>query len=63
VTKSSVACDNGIAGRQPAPDELAKRPPYGGQCTMIVRWAEHGLADNDEYIEDKLRSFTWVFQP
>jgi type IV pilus assembly protein PilV len=64
VARTSIACDGDRAGYTLQANEVAKRPPYGGSCRMIVRWAEHGFADDDGHIEeDRLRSFTWMFQP
>ena len=64
VARSSIACDGDRAGYTPHADEIARRPPYGGRCRMMVRWAEHGFADDDERSDDdRLRSFTWEFQP
>lgn len=43
---------------------IGMRPPFGGTCTMIVTWAERGFgASDDNTDDDKLQSFTWVFQP
>ncbi|MGO4700040.1 type IV pilus modification protein PilV [Dyella sp. 2RAB6] len=38
------------------------QPPFGGLCTMTVRWLERGAGDQ-EHRAISPRTFAWVFQP
>jgi type IV pilus assembly protein PilV len=63
VAGTSIACNTAIAGAVPTA-QIPMRPPYGGSCTMIIKWAEQGLANGDSHTTAAtLQSFTWVFQP
>lgn len=37
-------------------------PPFGGLCTMTVRWLERGAGDK-EHRGAAMRSLAWAFQP
>jgi len=43
-------------------EQLAARPPFGGLCTMTLRWLERGAGDKDRPATG-MRSQAWVFQP
>nr|WP_255494903.1 type IV pilus modification protein PilV [Luteibacter sp. Sphag1AF] len=63
VASTSIACVNPAAANMPT-TQISLRPPYGGTCTMIIKWAERGITGNDDKITSStLQSFTWVFQP
>ena len=62
---SSIQCDTSSAGYD-ASGAVNLRPPYGGRCTMIITWAERGIATgggDDKTASTSLQSFTWVFEP
>jgi type IV pilus assembly protein PilV len=61
---STIACDTSGASFTPSADQLAKRPPYSGICTVTVTWAERGYGTTDDRSDSSnLQSFTWVFEP
>ncbi|MBT2118139.1 type IV pilus modification protein PilV [Dyella sp. LX-66] len=59
--KGSIHCDRG-AGFALTAEPLRRPPPFGGLCTMTVRWLERGIGDRDHRATAP-RSFAWVFQP
>jgi len=60
--KATIACSNGNAGYAPSVDQLAMRPPYGGNCAMNISWSERGAGD-PKHRDAELQTFTWEFQP
>lgn len=59
---ASIACGGvGTAGYDPT-SKMARRPPYGGNCTMTINWNEQGAGDSD-HRDSEAKSFTWDFQP
>lgn len=57
---ATIACDKTKAGYVPQGTQLTLRPPYGGTCTMTIRWTEHGTASNGT---NQTQTFNWAFQP
>ncbi|RDI99752.1 type IV pilus modification protein PilV [Dyella solisilvae] len=42
--------------------QLAKRPPFGGTCTMWITWTEQGIG-RQQNAQAATQSFAWIFQP
>ncbi|WP_266167877.1 type IV pilus modification protein PilV [Dyella subtropica] len=61
--QASIVCTStGSPGFDPsAPVNL--RPPYGGDCTMIIQWAERGAGDTKGHSALAPQRFVWRFQP
>ena len=57
--EASIQCRSDGLSQVPAREQLPLRPPYGGNCSMTVTWAERQLAGADA----PLQSFAWEFQP
>ncbi|MBS0569888.1 MAG: type IV pilus modification protein PilV [Proteobacteria bacterium] len=47
-------------GSNPAADTMVERPPYNGQCTIVMNWNEKSSEAGQA---DHAASLTWVFQP
>jgi type IV pilus assembly protein PilV len=60
VGDTSIHCDHAGIGFTPDDAQIARRPPYGGQCTMRIGWAEGGLSERGE---TRRQTFTWLFRP
>lgn len=59
--KAAIHCEHD-AGAVLTAEQLAARPPFGGLCTMTLRWLERGAGDQD-HRGTGMRSQAWVFQP
>ena len=59
---ATIDCANGNAGFSPSTAQYGMRPPYGGNCTMTITWAERGTGDSSK-ITATPTTFTWDFQP
>lgn len=57
--EASIACNTDGLPLVPSREQVALRPSYGGNCSMVVRWSERRLVDADA----PLQSFAWEFQP
>ena len=57
--EASIACTTDGLPQVPSREQIALRPPYGGNCSMVVTWSERRLVDADA----PLQSFAWEFQP
>jgi len=57
--EASVLCRSDGLSHVPSREQIALRPPYGGNCSMTVRWSERRLDDGDA----PLQTFAWEFQP
>jgi len=55
----SINCTTAAIVRKPPPAQLGLRPPYGGQCTMLISWNEA----KSQTGEQQQHTFEWVFQP
>ncbi len=63
-TRATIACRAAGVAYMPRSDQLALRPPYGGNCTMTVMWSELGTeAANSSNDGHSLQTFAWEFQP
>jgi len=60
--QATIAC-TGVTnvGYNPT-SQLSYRPPYGGNCTMEIKWSER-KAGNKDNSDSELRTFAWEFQP
>ena len=59
---ATITCGGvGTAGYDPS-SQMAMRPPYGGTCSMNIKWSEQGAGDKTNQANTK-PSFTWEFQP
>ena len=47
-------------GSAPSANTLVERPPYNGQCTIVMSWNEKSSETGQS---DHAASLTWVFQP
>lgn len=59
---ATIACDASGAGYAPTADQLAMRPPYGGNCKMTIKWTEQKEGDKD-HRDAVQQQFDWEFQP
>lgn len=57
--EATVRCDQDGVLNAPSREQIALRPPYGGICSMTIRWAERHSVD----AKALLQTFTWTFQP
>lgn len=55
----SISCNAAGLSVAPAGTQVDMRPPYGGTCTMTLKWNE-ARTDNGQ---QQPHSFQWVFQP
>ncbi len=55
---ATIACKP--TGTVPSGDTLMERPPYTGQCTIVIGWNEKSTETGQS---DHTESLTWVFQP
>lgn len=62
-TQASIRCSSaGVA--VPSSEQLALRPPYGGNCSMSISWTEQGVgAAASSQNDHALQTFAWEFQP
>lgn len=49
------------AGFNPT-QQLDRRPPYGGSCSMSISWSEQGAGDRN-HRGNVTQTFAWEFQP
>jgi type IV pilus assembly protein PilV len=54
-----VRCDQGGVPHAPSREQIALRPPYGGNCSMTIKWTERHAIN----AEATPQTFTWDFQP
>jgi len=59
---ASITCSAANAGFAPTSAQYGMRPPYGGTCTMSIRWTERGVGDSTGSVAGP-QTFTWEFQP
>lgn len=57
--QASITCTTAALAHLPPPAQFGLRPPYGGQCTMLVSWNEAKSKTG----EQQQHTFEWVFQP
>jgi type IV pilus assembly protein PilV len=55
----SISCSTSALSVTPAGTQVDMRPPYGGTCTMTLRWNEAKSATGAQ----QQHIFQWVFQP
>jgi type IV pilus assembly protein PilV len=59
---ATITCTGtGDVGYDPT-SQLAMRPPYGGNCEMVVKWTERQAGDTSKR-GSVTQTFTWEFQP
>jgi type IV pilus assembly protein PilV len=59
---ASITCTGaGAVGYDPT-SKLNLRPPYGGNCTMNIKWSER-QAGNQTHRDNAQQSYVWEFQP
>jgi type IV pilus assembly protein PilV len=62
--QASIDCSNSGLAYAPTADQWALRPPYGGSCTMKIRWTEQGTGVPGSDENDRAQqTFAWEFQP
>jgi len=68
--QGSISCTTAGIPYSPSSTQIDMRPPYGGICTMTLRWNESGGAGGAQRasidttkLGQKLHTFEWVFQP
>ncbi|MEO7065889.1 MAG: type IV pilus modification protein PilV [Rhodanobacter sp.] len=59
---AKITCDNTSAGYTPTASQMGMRPPYGGNCSMIITWSERGNGDQN-HSDAAPQQFAWEFQP
>ena len=59
AAKGSITCGTTGLSTTPAGTQVDMRPPYGGSCTMTLKWNEAKSATGTP----QLHTFEWVFQP
>jgi type IV pilus assembly protein PilV len=57
--KASIGCSHEGLIHVPTREQILQRPPYGGNCSMQIIWAERQLAGADA----PNQTFAWEFQP
>ena len=57
--EASIVCTTDGLSRVPSREQVALRPPYGGNCSMVVRWSERRVVDADASVQ----SVAWECQP
>ena len=60
--KATIQCTGLNASGVDPNLNLSKRPPYGGNCTMTIRWSEQGAGD-ENHRGNVIQTFAWEFQP
>jgi len=62
--KAGITCvaNDGTLTHTVTPDELDRRPPYGGTCAMTISWSERRSGDST-HSDAALQTFAWEFQP
>jgi type IV pilus assembly protein PilV len=58
---ASIKCDATKVSYNPG-GNLSQRPPYGGNCLMIISWTERGAGDQNNRAAAP-QTFAWNFQP
>lgn len=58
---ATIACNAANAGYNAA-SQYAQRPPYGGTCSMVLKWQEREAGDvkNSDSVT---QTYAWEFQP
>ena len=56
---ASIRCNHSGVAHAPTREQVALRPPYGGRCTMAIRWAERAALG----AMAEPQTFSWEFQP
>ena len=59
---ASIACTDVTSVDYNPSGKMAQRPPYGGNCKMIVSWTER-LAGDQAHRSAATQIFAWNFQP
>lgn len=57
--EASILCSNSGLAYVPTPEQWSWRPPYGGSCSMTIKWLERRLWDAKPSAE----TLDWEFQP
>jgi type IV pilus assembly protein PilV len=57
---ASITCTNPTT-YTPTTTQVNMRPPYGGNCTMTIKWQERGVGPNNQ--SSSQQKFNWNFQP
>jgi type IV pilus assembly protein PilV len=57
--KAGIQCDRSGLSQAPTGGQILLRPPFGGNCSMTVTWAERRSSDS----EAAPHTFAWTFQP
>lgn len=67
---ATITCDESALTYAPSTVQITLRPPYGGTCTMTVKWNEAGGAGGSKQGSvqagaqgQRPQTFVWVFQP
>ena len=59
---ASIACTDVTQSGYNPTNNLAMRPPYGGNCTMTINWTELSSGDH-AHSGAAMQTFRWRFQP
>lgn len=59
---ASIACTGVTALTYNPIGQIGQRPPYGGNCEMILNWTERPAADQADS-SATTQTFAWNFQP
>lgn len=71
---ASIKCDASSAGFTPSTTQVSMNPPYGGSCTMVIKWSERDVAATTNASGSATavvgnangtttQTFQWVFTP
>ncbi len=59
---ATIACTDVATVSYNPSGNLPQRPPYGGNCAMIISWTERGAGDQQNR-SAATQKFAWNFQP
>ena len=59
---AEIACSDAASVSYNPTGNMAQRPPYGGNCSMKIHWAERGAGDKAHSAATP-QTFAWNFQP
>jgi type IV pilus assembly protein PilV len=57
--EATIQCDQSGVPHAPSREQIALRPPYGGNCRITITWTERGSVN----AKASPQTFSWEFQP
>jgi type IV pilus assembly protein PilV len=60
---AKISCSSATAGFTPSSDQMSMNPPYGGTCTVQIKWSERAAGDSTDTSLAPTQTFNWEFQP